>query len=320
MVTEVRLEEIHDIPVGGRIEIIPLEDDTTKEILILSFRNRHHRGSIVGELLSDYPIAFHGWGVSGVCGRVDQQSQFNKFWELKEGRPPGSKIPLLEPPQFATQHIDWRAVHTDFRYLENPLALKRLWSSRLPFHLIFPYDTSAKSLSDAVVTPAFDSMVAPDVPVPTICLFWVDDPAMVTMVKDIKNSNSTVQLGVSSLNESHETPPFNTLDLIGYLKDRQITKYNVVVEDPILEPLDIASSHSQIVVPLVGEDPVWLMKRRGSLSAYGFSKATGFKSVEVENVRVASRKVGPEDNLDDKLDESARRIRNWYLKALFHLV
>ena len=64
MVTEVRLEEIHDIPVGGRIEIIPLEDDTTKEILILSFINRHHRGSIVSELLSDSPIAFHGWGVS----------------------------------------------------------------------------------------------------------------------------------------------------------------------------------------------------------------------------------------------------------------
>ena len=319
MVAEARLEEIPYIPSGGRLEIIPLEDGTTKEILLLSFRNRHHRGPIVEELLSDSPIAFHGWGVSGVCGRVDRQSQFNKFWELKEGRPPGSKVPLLEPPKSATQHIDWRAVHKDFRYLEDPHALKRLWSSRLPFHLIFPYNTSIRSLSEAVVTPAFDPIVAPDVPVPTICLFWIGDPAMETMVKDVKNENSSAQLGVSSLNESHEIPSFNTRDLIAYLRDRQIYRYNIVVEDPILESLDIASSHSQIVVPLVGEEPVWLMKRRGSLSAKGFSKATGFKATEVENVRVASRKVNPKDNLDDKLVESAKRIRNWYLKALFHL-
>lgn len=323
MTTEIRSREGSisiALPSGGRVVTIPLSDGGVKEVLLLSFRDRRHRKPIVGELLEDNPVAFHGWGVSGVCGRVDRESRFTKFWEVKQGRPPGSKIPLLEPPRLAVQHVDWQAVHPDFAYLQDPGKLQKLWSRRLPFHLIFPYNASARSLSEAVVTPPFDPVVAPNIPVPTICLFWVKDPAMVNMVKDVKSRNLAVQLGVSSLNEAHELPTFNTRDLIDYLKDRQIAKYDIVVEDPLLEPLDIASSHSQLVVPLRGQEPIWLMKRRGSLSVRAFHELTGFYVVEVANVPVASRKANPDENLDHKLYELSRRIGFWYLKALLHLV
>ncbi len=300
-----------------RTEQILQEDGTLKAVSVLSFRERHHLPQVVSALLADDPVAFHGWGVSGVCGRVDRDSHFQKFWSLKQGRAPGSKIPLLEPPEEVVRHVDWPRVHPAYRYLQDPSALRRVWNGIVPFHLIFPYRMEGDSLSEAVVTPAFDPEVASSTPVPTVCFFWIDDPALVRLVRRVKASNPRVQLGVSSLNDPKQTPPFNTPELIAYLKSRGIGRYDIVIEDPVVEPVGIASSHSQFTAPLVGEDPVWVMKRRGSLSAHGFTARTGFPVAGAESAKVAARQAPPERDLDREVRECAGRIRRWGLKAIF---
>lgn len=312
---------------GARVEHILQEDGTLHEFLTLSFRNPRHKQRIIEELTSDQPLAFHGWGVSGVAKRVDKDSKFELFWQLKKGRLPGSKIPLLEPDEAAIDHIDWQSVHPNFRYLRDLRSFSKLRSSGLPFHTIFPYQESRGSLSEAVVTPAFDPLVAPETPVPTICLFWINDPALVYLVKDLKRASPEVQIGVSSLNQSHELPPFSTKELTAYLKERKITDYRIVVEDPLLESLDIASSHSQFVAPLDGDPPFWKMKRRGSLSAIAFEKYTGFKVIGEDLAPVTARRHSNETNLDEKLYQAAHLTKEWHkgrflrgLKETFHLV
>ncbi|GEM_PF-1137914 len=304
------------LPPGSRSESIPLSDGVVKTVPVLSFRDRRHLRPIAKMLLDDDPVAFHGWGVSGVCGRVDAASGFQKFWILKSGRPPGSKIPLLEPPEEIVRHVDWEAVHPAYRYLRDPNRLKKVWKGAVPFHLIFPYNAKGSSLSDAVVTPAFDPEVAPRTPAPTACFFWIDDPSLVRLVREVKAKDVTVQLGVSSLNDPGQIPPFNTEELLGYLKERRIGRYAFVVEDPVVEPLDIASSHSQFVVPLDGEEPVWTVKRIGSLSPAAFARRTGFRVAVPEAVRVAARRAPVEANLDALVEECARRIGRWRYRAM----
>ena len=302
---------------GVATEQICLEDGTIKVVQVLSFRDRRHLPLVVDALLADAPVAFHGWGVSGVCGRVDVASQFQKFWSLKQGRPPGSKIPLLEPPEEVVGHVDWDKVHPAYRYLRDPASLRKVWRGTVPFHLILPYRAEGGTLSDAVVTPAFDPDVAPHTPVPTACFFWIDDPALVRLVREVKSTIPGVQLGVSSLNDPGQPPPFDTRDLLAYLKSRAIDRYDIVIEDPVVEPVGIASSHSQFMVPLEGEEPVWTMKRRGSVSAQGFTRHTGFPVVGAETARVAARQAPPERDLDAEVEECARRIRRWRLKSMF---
>ncbi len=302
-----------------RIEKIQMEDGTIKLVSVLSFRDRRHLRLVVDTLLGDAPVAFHGWGVSGVCGRVDRGSHFQKFWSLKQGRAPGSKIPLLESPEDVVRHVDWQKVHPAYRYLRDPAALRKVWRGIVPFHLIFPTRVDGDTLSEAVVTPPFDPDVAPHTPVPTACFFWIDDPALVRLVREVKGLNREVQLGVSSLNDPGQLPPFNTKDLLAYLKSRAIGKYDIVIEDPVVEPVGIASSHSQFVAPLEGEEPVWAMKRRGSLSAAGFTRRTGFPVADAGSARVAARQGPPERDLDAEVEECARRIRRWRLKAMFQL-
>lgn len=278
----------------------------------LSFRDSSHLNKIVKELVhKDRPIAFYGWGVSGMVGRVDEKSESQKFWLFKNNRPLGAKIPLLEPPEYAVNHIDWQKVHPKFRYLKDPKQLKKLWSSKFPFHLIFPYRIEGNSLNQSVVTPAFDKEVAPDTPTPTFCLFWVEDPALIALINEVKKTGEDIYLGVSSLNDHGEQPPFNTSELETYLKKKKIGHYSMIVEDPLLEPLDIASSHSQFVAPLNNQEPVWTMKRKGSLSADGFSKSTGLPVKVATDIKVAARRESYEIELDDKLFQAADKIKGW---------
>lgn len=309
-----------DLPKGVESIRIQSKDGVDKLIPLLSFRERKHEDLILQTLLVDNPVAFHGWGVSGVCGRVDEDSNFLKFWELKRGRLPGSKIPLLEPPEYIADHVDWNSVHPNFRFLRETRGQKSLWRATLPFHLIFPYQENGNSLSKAVVTPAYDQEVASDIPVPTVCFFWAADPALKHLVQRLKKEDSRIQLGVSSLNQPGEIPPFKTEDLIDYLVKGGITDYDVIISDPLLEPLDIASSHSQFKVPLVEEEPVWTMMRRGSLSAQYFERYTHTPVKEHKNMKIAARKHTPDVNLDKKLEQAIKRIRVWQLKSLLHLV
>jgi hypothetical protein len=312
---------------GIRLEFIPQEQGF-QVVSVVSFRNIRHRDRVVAELVADNPIAFHGWGVEGVGKRVDEYANNKAFWFYKEGRPLGAKIPLLEPPKYTVNHVDWEAVHPDFRYLEDFHKLKDVWKGSVPFHVIFPYCQDKKSLSDAVVTPAFDPDIAPHTPVPTICIFWIDDPAVSQLVKGVKQILPEAQIGVSSLNDPKETPSFNTRELIAYLKAKRYPHYKVIVEDPLLEPVDVASSHSQFVIPLKGEDPVWKVKRRGSLSPAAFMRMTGFDldQKSMATAKVASRRAESSANLDDKVSHSAHLIHEWartaqlnYLKSLLRI-
>lgn len=322
---EVQQQEVRRENTKHGVRLEPLfarENGSWQVAQVASLRNPRHRNFVVAQVVADRPIAFHGWGVSGVAKRVDVLSEHHAFWLYKEGRPTGAKIPLLEPPQYAVSHIDWEQVHPDFRYLECPHKLRELWEDVVPFHIIFPYRQDTMSLSDAVITPAFDPDVAPNTPVPTICVFWVEDPALKQFIKTVKHLDGHAQIGVSSLNDSKEAPPYNTPDLVEYLKRKKIEFYRVIVEDPLLEALPIASSHSQFVIPLKGEEPVWRTKRKGSLSPEAFSGLTGF-DIDKESAltaRVASRRADPAVDLDPVTFEAARRIRDWYHREIFRSI
>lgn len=309
---ETKEATIHPFPKGSRFEYIELLDGASHRLHIVSFRDPRHTDIVVRTLVQDEAIAFHGWGVSGMVCRADNASDMRKFWLYKEGRPLGAKVPLLEPPKDAVEHIDWSSVHKQFRYLEDPRRLRKLWEHPiLPYHLIFPYKSEGHTLNEAVVTPAYDKEAAPNTPVPTICLFWTGDPAVDHLVRKVKRACREAQIAVSSLNDSGEIPPFTTKELLEYLQSKRKTHWTVIVEDPLLEPLDIASSHSQFVVPLAEEEPVFGVKRVGSLTPEGFRRHTGFEVKTPEQVKVASRRVGPEVVLDEKLYEADRRIRQW---------
>ncbi len=307
-VTQLRLQQgIRLVPLFGR------DNGGWQAVSVVSFRNPRHLGRVVAELVADQPIAFHGWGVSGVGKRVDVYAEGHAFWFYKEGRPLGSKIPLLEPPKYAVRHVDWEKVHPDFSYLEDPRHLRDLWGAAVPFHIIFPHNRDEKTLSDVVVTPAYEPDVAPKTPVPTICVFWIEDPALVSIMKEVKRVAPEAQVGVSSLNNNKESPPYNTVELIDHLGRNRIGHYKIVVEDPMLEPLDIASSHSQFVIPLKDQNPVWFVRRRGSLSPAAFARLTGFDidKDSAASARVASRRAGPSENLDPKVFQAACLINSW---------
>ena len=307
---------------GIRNELIPLENGEKHPLKIISFRSLEmsHSQMVTDELISrDRPVAFHGWGVTGIAGRVDERSEYRKFWTIKEGRPQGSKIPLLEPPEEIVRHVDWSAVHPELRFLKDANALKELlWGGKLPFHVIFPYNASGSSLPDVVITPPNDPDVAPEINFPSFCSFRVEDPSTINLLEKIKQENPWVQLGVSSLNDHGKQPPYNTSELIEYLKGRSRIDFDIVIEDPLLEGLDIASSHSQIKIPLVGEEPVWVMKRVGSLSAKGFQSSTGFqvRLANGDDTRVASRRAAKDVDLDDKLYTAARLMNQWRIDVL----
>lgn len=315
-----KIASVLPFPKGSHFVHIDLPDGNRHRLHVVSFRDPRHTDVVVRALTNDEAIAFHGWGVSGMGCRADNASDSRKFWLYKEGRPLGSKIPLLEPPKHAVEHIDWQSVHKQFRYLQDPKLLKELWDNPiLPYHLIFPYKSNGHTLNEAVVTPAFDKESAPNIPVPTICLFWSGDPALEHLMKKIKKASPEVQIAVSSLNDSGETPSFTTSELITYLQQRVKTHWTIIVEDPLLEVLDIASSHSQFVVPLADEEPVFGVKRIGSLSPRGFSENTGFEVKVPENVKVASRRATPEVMLDDKLYTADKLIRSWQRGLLLRI-
>lgn len=275
---------------------------------IVSLRNPKHRNIVVAATIADHPIAFHGWGVSGVGKRVDNKADYNFFWSFKKGRLPSSKIPLMELPEIAINYIDWKAVHPDYQFLRNPQKLIKLWKSRHPFHVIFPYKIASNSLSEAVVAPAFDPLVSSDISVPTFCLFWIEDPDLIEFMKLIKQNAPYVQIGVSSLNDSKETPPFNSKELIEYLKLKNITHFKLIVEDPLMEELDIASSHTQLAIPLVGQTPEWIVKRQGSISSEIFHKHTGFPVKVNEHARIASMKPRSAEDLNKIINLAAKRL------------
>lgn len=299
-------------PRGSRFEYLELPDGTTHRLHIVSFRDPRHVDVVVKALAHDEAIAFHGWGVSGMGCRADNASDSRKFWLYKEGRPYGAKIPLLEPPKYAVEHIDWPSVHKQLRYLQDPRFFKELWDNPiLPYHLIFPYRNEGHTLDAAVITPAYDKEAAPNTQVPTFCLFGTGDPAIEHLLRKIKRACPEAQIAVSSLNDSGETPPFTTKELIIYLQKKAKTHWSLIVEDPLLEPLDIASSHSQFTVPLAEEEPVFGVKRIGSLSPMGFTKHTGFKVEIPEQVKIASRRASDDTILDGKLYRADELIRSW---------
>jgi len=295
---------------GVRMAVIWDENKRPFHASIVNFRNPRHLNRVVSQLVGDNIIAFAGWGVEGMGRRVDRLSNFQEFWEKKSGRPTSSKVPLMEPPVDAVEHVDWKSVHPAFRHLQDPAAFRRIWGGGYPFHVIAPYADQG-SLTEAVVTPAFDPDVAKTTPVPTVSFFWMKDPALDKLICEVKKQDPAAQIGVSSLNDRRETPPFNTSELIEYLQVKKNTGYRLIVEDPLLEKFDIASSHSQFAMPLIDQEPAWQMIRRGSLSPNGFQRATGFDVIVPDDIRVAARRAPEDEDLDFKLNQAAKAIRQW---------
>lgn len=302
---------------GIRLEPIDSESGRTHYFQILNFRNPKHLLTAATHLEADQNVAFSGWGVMGYGRRVDFLSNYQEFWELKTGRASGSKVPLLEPAGYAVEHVDWDQIHAHFRYLQNPRALRRLWHSALPFHIILPYNKAGRTLTEAVVTNAFDPDVAPTTPVPTFCLFGMEDPAIVKLLDYLKRFDPNIQIGVTSLNETGEKPSFNTPELLNYFRDKHKITTRIIIEDPLVEPIDIASSHSQFVAPLKDQKPVWQMIRRGSVSPEIFERTTGFTVEYAEDVKVAARRVSNTENLDPKTQRLANLLKKKYPQHYF---
>lgn len=314
-----------NLPKGAKLHYIKKADGSLHPIAVVSFRDPRHLDLVVDYTMSDKPFAFHGWGVMGAGKRVDKKSNFwGHHLMLKKGRSLGSKIPLLEPPEYAVKHIDWNAVHPSLQYLKDPKEFAKLWSSGRPFHIIAPYNAKGDTLTPAVVTSAYDKEVASHTSVYTVCIFWINDPALVEFMKRVKKIDYQIQIGVTSLNDPGQLPDFFTDKLIETFKKNGVTLYDLVVEDPLLEPLQIASSHSQFALPLKDQlEPVFTVKRKGSLSPAEFSRLTGFKVVGKDDAPIAAH-LEQDGDYDEKMTHLAEELKRWekegYLRTLKQLI
>lgn len=252
-------------------------------------------------------MAMYGgvWGGFRAVKRWDFAERF--FHEVKVGRPEEAKIPLMTLPENAVRIIDWSMVHEDFRFLEHYWNFKKLWENHGAFlHIIAPARETLKSLAPIFVTSAEEFMRrypnSTPVSSPTIAGVWRDDPYLRHFATLIgRFSHTDMYIGVSTLNPHGEEPPYTFEEFKKDLSAGRIPAESVdlIVKDDSYERYQAFSSHTQIRLPFVGENPVLRVLRIGSLSPEGFGNATGFNCVIEKDAKDVRKNKG--ENLDAKL-------------------
>lgn len=281
---------------GGRVFHVSSPEFGEKSVPILSIRNPedHHR---IGETIaSGVPVAFEV-GVIGVLLAVNDPytplpDNWKAFWEIKRGRQSTDKVPMYMPPEHQWKIVDFEKLHPEFRKLKSMPEREKLYGN-LPLHIIMPFKEKAKDVNTKVfVTYPEDAKNKPQdmqVPVPTVCLFFQEDRDWRYVAEHAMKVNPFAYYGVTSFNDHGEPSPWTLDDLADYtVKKGILPPYDAIVEDPIFRMANIMSSHTQVRLPLVGEDPTIKIVRMGPVSGEMIEKQTGYKTEVLPSAKFAA--------------------------------
>lgn len=291
-----------------------------KEIPVFDLRNLFHQVEAARLIAQGKRMAMYGgvWGGFRAVKRWDFAERF--FHQVKVRRPEEAKIPLMTLPEDAVRMIDWSRVNENFRFLERYWNFAKLWKSHGAFlHIIAPVRETLKSLPPIFVTSPeeFNKRYPNSIPVsfPTVANVYREDPYLGHFATLIKRfSHTDMYIGVSTLNPHGEEPPYTfgefKMDLSkGRIPARSI---DLIVKDDFYEKFEVFSSHTQIRLPLVGEEPTFRVLRIGSLSLDGFRNATGFDFQVEPDAKDVRKNKG--ENLDSKLKTMINKIWEEYEK------
>lgn len=273
-------------------------------IPVYSVRESSHQQKIARCMTSGDVVVFEAAGVMGFmvavnCDQSKKDNNWEKFWEVKRGRISTDKVPIMMLPEDQDKIVDFDELHSDYSDLKDPKKRQKFFGT-LPFHAILPLRDDVKDINrEAFVTEAGGSNKKP-----TVCLYFQGgDRVWENIAQLTKSINPDVQvhLGISSFNDHGEPPPYDFDELLTYIVVKQRMDFEFVVRDPIAARHGIRSSHTQIRLPLIGEQPHIIVVRKGPVSADTISKYTGYTVKISENAKFASRGDPEHVGLDDRV-------------------
>lgn len=277
----------------------------SKRIPIYSIRNLKHHRQMAEAVRDEVPMVIYG-GIWAVFKGVKRRSLGARFFqEAKPGRPPESKVPMVVPPEEMLQFIDWSRVHPDFRSLRWRANFVKLWTTHgAPLHIIAPVKKNLWALPDEFKTTPEDFSArypeAKPVNCPTAAFYWREDPYwrhFATLSTCYMRTDT--YLGVSSFNPHSEEPPYTFGELLEQVKIGRVP-FKVVIRDDLYESYQAFGSHTQMRLPLVGEEPKFVVLRLGSFTPKGLERNTGF-GWKLASKKIKDVRKNPGENLDVKL-------------------
>jgi hypothetical protein len=296
--------------------------DGTTKIPVFSLRQPEHQNIIAKWIASGRAGAVE-IGVMGVLKAVSPENDIdtysgNTFWKVKKGRGPLDKIPVLMPPDDHARIVDYARLHPDFAFLEDPENRRRFFD-KYPFHTILPVAPEAEINVDVFVTTPEESRrkyADPDqwTAASTICAFFLGGDCIWEKIAGLVSQlNPAIKIGISSLNDHGEQPPYDFYEFVSYVNLKQRMDYDFVIQDPVIRRSQIRSSFTQIRLPLRGEAPEVLVTRKGSLSTDLLKKHLGGYAIrELSSAKTAShghseevRRIGLDDRVLDYLERAA---------------
>lgn len=295
--------------------------ELSKRIPIYDFRNLDHQVLAARAIASESRMAMFG-GVWGGFKGVKRNTIGERFFlQAKPGRPAEAKIPLMIAPEDAIQLIDWLKVHQDLRFLHNYWNFKKLWTSHVAFlHIIAPVRPTTYSFPDIFkTTPSEFQTRYPGVePISTTtaAFVWREEPYLRHFGSLVKRfSHTQVYIGVSTLNPHGKEPPYFFDELLQQLArgETPVEAIDLIIQDPLYEKYRAFGSHTQIRLPLIGEEPCFKVLRIGSLSPESFEKATGFEWKVIPGAQDVRKNPG--ETLEEKLAEMMAEINNQWQKV-----
>ena len=306
-------------PNGRTLFVADREAGVEKDIPIFSVREPAHHKDIARAVASGVPVAFEV-GVIGVLLAVNDPytplpDNWRTFWEIKRGRQPTDKVPMLMPPEHQWKIVDYDKLHPEFRRLRNLKDREKLYG-QLPLHVIMPFKESAIDVNRNVfVTEPKDTMSKPadlQVPVSTVCLFFQEDKDWRKVAEHASYINPFAYYGVTSFNDHGEPSPWTLDDLATYtVKKGILPPYDVIVEDPIFREANIMSSHTQIRLPLVGEKPPIKIVRMGPVSGEMIEKQTGYTTEVLPSAKFAASGHPEGTDLSENVYNYIRQANNF---------
>lgn len=299
---------------GIRFLTIP---EMSRSIPVYDFRNLDHQQEIAHSLASEGKVAMFA-GVWGIFKGIKQNTRREEFFQIaKPGRPTEAKIPALMRPEDSVTLIDWSKVHPDFRFLSKLWEFEKLWKLHPGYlHIIAPVRPTLYSFPGIFQTSPEEFKKrypnAESVPYITASFLFREDPYLRHLATLVgRFSHTRIFVGASTLNPHKKEPPYSFEELKKSLINREIPveAIDLIVEDELYADFDAFGSHSQMVIPLLGEKPVFRMIRQGSLGIERFSQLTGFDCEplgEIEDVR-KNKGVSIDDELESMKESIDRR-------------
>ncbi|OGD90435.1 hypothetical protein A3J17_00395 [Candidatus Curtissbacteria bacterium RIFCSPLOWO2_02_FULL_40_11] len=278
-------------------------DHETTIVPVFDLREDSHKREIAKVLISGDPVAAFGVGNYGIAIGIDHPKRgrfpnsWEHYWKFKPDRPRDAKIPILMPPKYWSEIIDFRKIHSGFKPLFNRGQLERAYREAVIFHIVAPSYNYAPHINHPALVTAEDGKNS-------VSAFWWDDPDLEEIADIAMRLDPNVLIGISSFNDRGENPAFNYDEVKDYIMRKKKVPFKYIIRDSIGEKVGVKSSHPQFKVPENDEKPVWQVVRRGARSVKRFLQATRlpFEAEGKDSALFAPRAHSEDVDLDNLID------------------